>query len=243
MAAVMAEEARQAYAPSSDSVRAALARPRRARPGAHRLLDADVVFTCECCAAESAEHDLFVVDDEAGIPAGGAHAGPNSGELLVEAAGGDIATKMRADPGFATACAFERQSGRAPVGLAGDVVVNVGEADALEPPRGPWAHVSLVVVAVDDHRPFSVELASRLPVEFLQRDVDRTGQVLLLELGGRQHLDKLRPLLADQPLQLVAVGRRRHQSATSARAVPSGAAVAGWRGSPDASRHVTEALH
>src|SRR3712207_8418598 len=45
-----------------------------------------------------------------------------------------------------------RSPPRPPVGLAGDVVVDVREAEALEPPRGSRAHVSLVVVAVDDHR-------------------------------------------------------------------------------------------
>src|SRR5436190_12119906 len=44
------------------------ARPDRARPGAHRLLDACVVVADECCAAEPAEHNRFVVDDEAGVP-------------------------------------------------------------------------------------------------------------------------------------------------------------------------------
>src|SRR5437870_5869065 len=43
------------------------ARPYRARPGAHRLLDAHVVFTGESCATEPAERNLLVVDDEAGV--------------------------------------------------------------------------------------------------------------------------------------------------------------------------------
>ena len=43
------------------------ARPDRARPGAHRLLDPSVAVLCKGRATEPAEHDLFVVDDEAGV--------------------------------------------------------------------------------------------------------------------------------------------------------------------------------
>ena len=38
---------------------------------------------------------------------------------------------------------------RQPRQLAGDEVVDLGEAEPFEPTRGPWAHVSLVVPAVD----------------------------------------------------------------------------------------------
>src|SRR4029450_5063940 len=111
---------------------------------------------------------------EAGVPAGGAHAGANIAQPLVEAAGGNVAAEVRGDPGLAAARALERHPGRAPAGLAGDVVISLGEADALEPPRGPWARVSLVVVAVDDHRSAALELPGRFAVEFLERDLDST---------------------------------------------------------------------
>src|ERR1700704_1960624 len=38
-----------------------------------------------------------------------------------------------------------------PVHLAAFVVVDLLESERLEPPRGPWAHVSLEVVAVGDN--------------------------------------------------------------------------------------------
>ena len=161
------------------------ARPDRARPGGHRLFDADVVLARECRLAELTQHDLLVVDDEAGIPAGVADAGANMRQLLSEAAGGYVAAEMRPDAGVATARAFERQSGRAPVGFARGVVMNLGEADALEPPRGSRAQVSLGVVAVDDHRPAALELVRRPAVELLERNVDRPWQVHLFEVGAR----------------------------------------------------------
>src|ERR671935_21774 len=67
------------------------------------------------------------------------------------------------------------------------------------------ADVSLVVVAVDDHRPVAVELVRRAFVELLQRDVDRAHDVLLGKVLRRQHLDELSVLLLKQPLHLVDV--------------------------------------
>jgi hypothetical protein len=54
----------------------------------------------------------------------------------------------------------------------------------------PVAEVSLVVVAVDDHRPFAVELAPGPLVDLLERDVDRPDDVLLTEFLGGQDLDQ-----------------------------------------------------
>src|SRR5262249_46743399 len=76
-------------------------------------------------------------------------------------------------------------------------------ADALEPPRGSRAQVSLVVVAVDDHRPLALESPRRLRIQGFQGDVDRARKVLLLVFGLRKHLDELRAL-GEQPLHLVS---------------------------------------
>jgi len=52
---------------------------------------------------------------------------------------------------------FNGEVVREPVGFAGDVVVDVLEAERFEPARGSWTHVSGVVVAVDDDRPAPIE--------------------------------------------------------------------------------------
>src|SRR2546422_6223801 len=81
-----------------------------------------------------AEHDALLVDDDAGVPAGGADATPHVLQPILEPAGGDIGANV-----LARACALrplQQQAERAPVDLAGDVVVHTREADALEPPRG-----------------------------------------------------------------------------------------------------------
>ena len=70
-----------------------------------------------------------------------------------------------------------RQPGGQPVGLAGDVVVELPEAEAVALPRGPGAHVSADVPAVDDDGAVSVQC--------LQRDVSRAGEMFgLVLLGG-----------------------------------------------------------
>lgn len=82
---------------------------------------------------------------------------------------------MGSRAGLAPVLALERKPGAPAVGLAGDVLVDPLEPDALEPRRGSWAHVSLGVVAVDDHRAIAVELLRALAVELLERDADRPG--------------------------------------------------------------------
>jgi hypothetical protein len=75
--------------------------------------------------------------------------------------------------------------------LAGHVLKDLGETEALKPPRVPGAHVLLGIVTIDDHRAARIKPASGLPVQFLQRNVDRAGDVLGLILGAEQDVDQL----------------------------------------------------
>jgi hypothetical protein len=86
----------------------------------------------------------------------------------------------------------------------------VPEAERFEPPRGSWAEVSLVVVAVDDHRPLAVELDQGALVQLL-RNVDRTREVLLTVLLRGKDFDELRALLGDQALNVVVIDCFRHR--------------------------------
>ena len=99
---------------------------------------------------------------------------------------------------------------RTPVGLACDVVVYAGEADAFEPPRGSWAQVSLGVVAVDDHRPLAVERGRRAPIQCLERDVDRTRKVLIRIVVRPENLDELGSFYAAEALDFITIKRCRH---------------------------------
>jgi hypothetical protein len=69
------------------------------------------------------------------------------------------------------------------------VVVDVLEAQGLEPPRGPRGQVSSAVPAVDDYRTSLIELADAFGVDMPQRNTDGAGKVVFLELLCRQDLD------------------------------------------------------
>ena len=119
---------------------------------------------CAGAVAEAPEDDS-VLDDDAGVPAGGADAPSHVHETLVSAAGRDVSPCDRPRRPRRHLRPLARQPERAPVLLAGDVVVHAVEPESLEPHRGSWAEVSLVVVAVDDDRPVARELPGRTLVE------------------------------------------------------------------------------
>lgn len=91
--------------------------------------------------------------------------------------------------------ALGRQAGGQPVELTGHVVVDLGEPKALEPPRGSWAEVSGRVPAVHDDGPAWVERPSGLGLELAEGQVDRTREVVFLELFRGQDVDHLGALL------------------------------------------------
>src|SRR5207248_4703008 len=101
------------------------------------------------------------------------------GDRFVEAAGRRSRSGDAGDTRAAVGVPFKWKTVGAPVGLAGGVVVDAGKAEAVEPRRGSWAHVSLIVVAVDDHRPRRIELPRSVGVEQLQRNIDRAREVLV----------------------------------------------------------------
>src|SRR5262249_37215774 len=85
--------------------------------------------------------------------------------------------------------------GREPVALAGGVAEDLGEAEALEPPRGSGAHVSLAVMTVGHNWARRRQPGGGLAVQLPERDVDGARQVLLRVLLPGPHVDQLRPFL------------------------------------------------
>src|SRR5215470_2837743 len=118
----------------------------------------------------------------AGVRSWSRRFGGGDGEGVVAEAGDEVE--------FA---ALERQVRGEPVGLARGIVIHRAEPGRFEPPRGPRAHVSIPVVAVDDHRPGPVQLPGP-GVECLERVIDRAGQVRPPIIPSGQHLDQLSPL-------------------------------------------------
>ena len=133
--------------------------PERARPRTHDGLHRPVAAAGQLVLAEQAEHHPFVVDDDARVPVGGLDPIPDLGQALVEAARGDVAPGDVTRSRLLGVRSLRRQSGGQPVELPGRVVVDLLEAKALEPPRGPRAEVSGRVPAVDDDRTVPVEPA------------------------------------------------------------------------------------
>ena len=181
----------------------------RAWPGAHCLLDCLSITIGECAAAEAAEDDPLLVDDDACVPARGADALADRVEWFVKLAGWDVlAGVLTGSRGYRVA-AFDRESGCEPGCFASGKVVDIDEVEAFEPRRGSWAHVSQVVPAVDDHRSYGVKQGDPSAVELFERDVERARKVRLGVLRGGQHLHELRAG-CEQPLCLVPVDRGRH---------------------------------
>ena len=91
---------------------------------------------------------------------------------------------------------FAGQSVGKPIRLAGGVAKDLSKTETFEPPRGPRAQVSLVIVAINDHRPVAVERGRRPAVQFFQWDVDRAGQPLFFILSGGQRMTSCAPTAA-----------------------------------------------
>jgi len=86
--------------------------------------------------ANTSEDYAPVVEDEADVPVCLGGSATYVGEPLTERAGRHVCPDVRAGAVLAWVIALERKSGGSPVGLAGCVVVDLGEAEAFEPRRG-----------------------------------------------------------------------------------------------------------
>src|SRR5262249_48361853 len=138
-------------------------RPDRARPRRHRALDGRRIRAVECAPPEQAEDNLTIVCDNADVPPL-AEPARHLGNRLVGATGGRLPARDTGDARAAVSSTLERETVGAPVDFAAGVVVDAREAEAVEPRRGSWAHVSLAVIAIHDHRPRRLELRRRLGV-------------------------------------------------------------------------------
>ncbi|HVA10050.1 MAG TPA: hypothetical protein VNG12_25280, partial [Acidimicrobiales bacterium] len=80
---------------------------------------------------------------------------------------------------------------------------------ALEPPRGPWRHVSSRIPAIDDHRSRAVEDVNRLRFKAPEREANRAGKMIFFIFVGGQDLDELGAAF-DELLDLVPVDLSWH---------------------------------
>ena len=87
-----------------------------------------------------------------------------------------------------------RERPRQPVGLSSDVLEDLSESEALEPPRGPRVQVSPIVPARGHDGNRAMQPGYRCSIHLLQGKVDRPRQVLLRILSLREHIQDLSAL-------------------------------------------------
>jgi hypothetical protein len=108
---------------------------------------------------------------------------------------GNISLKEGAGTRGIRQLSFHWQPVGGPVSFATRVAEYLAEPKALKPPRGSRAHISLVIVAVSDHRAIFLKLRDAPPIERSKWYVDRSWQVFSLVLISGENLNKLRPVL------------------------------------------------
>src|SRR6266851_4026470 len=185
--------------------------PERDGARLHHLLDGRARIDAERLSVNQAEHNPLVVHDDAHVPGALAHAVVHGVNSLVDPARRNVPPGDIGDARGVSLLALPRQPRGEPVRLARLIAIYLPEPECLEPRRGSRAHISLVVVAVDNHGPLGVELPRRLATEGLQWDVDCGWDVFGRVLFGGKHLDQLRPR-SQTLLDPVSIDlRRRHR--------------------------------
>jgi hypothetical protein len=126
-------------------------RAKRAGPGSHHALDQAPTPLLELAGSKQPEDDPFGVHDDARIPSGRLDALAHLVHRLVQPTRRHVTARHAAGARALGLSAFGGKPRREPVELSVDVVVDVGETETLEPPRGPRTEVSGRVPAVHDH--------------------------------------------------------------------------------------------
>lgn len=181
----------------------------RGRAGFHHRFDRGLRVGVERLSAQEAKDDASVVHHDAYIVARCPHALARVAQPGGDGACGGIAPGGVSGGGGVGQRTFQGEPACRPVRLACDIVEDLSEAQALEPPRGPGAKVSLMVGAVDDDGPVSVEAGGCLAAELLQRDVYRSLDVLFTVLPFREDFHEL-CALREEPLNVVSSDDGRH---------------------------------
>src|SRR5260370_26532837 len=110
---------------------------------------------------------------------------------ITEAAGRHITPRQITGAIRGYRFSFSRKSICRPIGLARRVTEDLRKRQTDEPPRGPGAHVSLIVVAINDYRLLSTKLSGTHASEVFAEDVDGSRTALLLAFRLAKYLDQL----------------------------------------------------
>jgi hypothetical protein len=204
---------------------------RRVRPVRDRRFLHDLCHRLAVCRRQHvrvryAEDDAVVVHDDAHVP--GAEPTLETVGRLVGSGRRRVGVDTVADRVAARCTPHARQARREPIHLAGGVVVDLPEAEALEPARGSGAQVSQGVGAVDDHRAVASEPIG-LGREIGERDVDRARDVLPFVGTRLEDVDEL-SAVPDKRSNTVSIEGCRHDDQG---VVVLGVVVGGFVGGTD----------
>src|SRR6266511_3674075 len=202
-------------------------RTERAGTGPYHLLHGLVVSRFELLVPQQSQHDPLLVHHDARVPIDRPNPLADVADPLVERAGRNVLAGHVPGARALRIPALRREPGGDPVQLTGVVVVDLGEPEALEPPRGSWAQVSGRVPAIDDDRPGWIQAGPRICLDLGQGKVDRAREVLVLVLLSRQDLDQL-SALGQEPLDLVPIDALRHQAILPAKSIRKSSST--WAG-------------
>ena len=127
-------------------------------PLLHHTLGRCLPVIPELVQSDPAEDHPLVVDHDTLVPPTRSDQALGVGDSRVDAGRRDVAADEIADYRNMGVLALTRKTRRQPVGLSSDVMVNLRETEALEPPRGSRAQVSLIVPAIGHDGSLAVQL-------------------------------------------------------------------------------------
>jgi hypothetical protein len=185
-------------------------------PRLHDLIDGRLRGSAKGAAAKITQENAGIVQDDTVLLARPLYAVLYVSQAIGEATGQNVPPHAVFGPEDVGLLPFCGQATRHPVDFAGDIVEDLGETEAFEPPRRSWAQISLRIVAVDDYRPLALKPGDGLFVELCQWDVPRSRQMLIRVYLRWQHLDELCSGF-DKCLHLCSVDIRWHVISSAER--------------------------
>jgi hypothetical protein len=103
-----------------------------------------------------AEWRILAIDHDAHVPTRSSDAVVDIANAVIQVAGRRVRPREIAGMRDAGLLSFTGQSVCEPVRLACGVAKDLSKTETFEPPRGPRAQVSLIIVAIDDNRIIAV---------------------------------------------------------------------------------------
>jgi hypothetical protein len=183
-------------------------RPKGHWCGVHHIFDMALRIGVQQLGCDESQHDAMSIYDDQRLDVTRAETFPHLPHVLLGTRRRNFPRCDIGDSRDTGVFAVARQSSSEPVSFSRLISVN-GEPEAFEPRRGPRAQVSLIVVAVRNDGAARVQPLGGRSIECLERDVDRTRDVLGLVFFGPENLNEL-SAVSNELLDAMTVDHRRH---------------------------------